>query len=117
MTQQQFQDANTQIQKNINALETFGNNIQWALSNYNGTVTGTQTMSETNPEQTPYESHSHEVGRVNANIVKQNYGNESMPATSIDGQTCTVPQGSHYVSSNITNTGKESNTLTLAFYK
>ena len=122
MTQQQLQDANTQMQKNINAPETFGNGIQWVSSNYNGTVTGTQSMSETNPEQTPYESYSHEVGRVNANIVKQNYGKEPMPATEIGGQTCTVPQGSHYVSSNITNDspnadGVNSNTVTLTFYK
>ena len=122
MTQQQLQDANTQMQKNINAPETFGNGIQWVSSNYNGTVTGTQSMSETNPEQTPYESYSHEVGRVNANIVKQTYGKEPMPATHIGGQTCTAPQGSHYVSSNITNdspsaAGVNSNTVTLTFYK
>lgn len=41
-------------------------------------------MDETDQEQTPYESYSHEVGRVNTNIVKQNYGKESMLATSID---------------------------------
>lgn len=29
MAQQQLQDANTQMQKNINAPETFGNDIQW----------------------------------------------------------------------------------------
>ena len=56
------------------------------VTTFNGfhTVTGTQTMDETDQEQTPYESYSHEVGRVNTNIVKQNYGKESMLATSID---------------------------------
>ena len=117
MTQQQLQDANQAMQKNVNASETFGNDIQWVSSNYNGTVTGTQQSNQTNPEQTPYESYTNTVGRVDGNIVKQMYGKEPMPATSIDGQTCTVPQGSHYVSSNITNTGKEANTLTLTFYK
>ena len=117
MTQQQLQDANQAMQKNINASETFGNGIQWVSSNYNGTVTGTQQSTQTNPEQTPYESYTNTVGRVDGNIVKQMYGKEPMPATSIDGQTCTVPQGSRYVSSNITNTGKEANTLTLTFYK
>ena len=45
MTQQQLNDANTAMQKNINASQTFGNGIQWVSSDYNGEVTGTQPVT------------------------------------------------------------------------
>ena len=122
MTQQQLQDANTQMQKNINAPETFGNGIQWVSSDYKGEVTGTVTpVNATNPEQTPYEPYANTVGRVDANIVKQDYGKQPVAATNMSNGDMKAPQGSHYVSSNITNSdssdGVHTNQVTLTFYK
>ena len=122
MTQQQLQDANTQMQKNINAPETFGNGIQWVSSDYKGEVTGTATpVNATNPEQTPYEPYANTVGRVDANIVKQDYGKQPVAPTNMSNGDMKAPDGSHYVSSNITNSdssdGVHTNQVTLTFYK
>lgn len=122
MTQQQLQDANTQMQKNINAPETFGNGIQWVSSDYKGEVTGTATpVNATNPEQTPYEPYANTVGRVDANIVKQDYGKQPVAPTNMSNGDMKAPQGSHYVSSKITNSdssdGVHTNQVTLTFYK
>ena len=118
MTQQQLQDANTQMQKNINAPETFGNGIQWVSSDYKGEVTGTVTpVNATNPEQTPYEPYANTVGRVDANIVKQDYGKQPVAATNMSNGDMKAPDGSHYVSSNITNGQGTTNKVTLTFYK
>ena len=118
MTQQQLQDANTQMQKNINAPETFGNGIQWVSSDYKGEVTGTVTpVNATNPEQTPYEPYANTVGRVDANIVKQDYGKQPVAPTNMSNGDMKAPDGSHYVSSNITNGQGTTNKVTLTFYK
>lgn len=122
MTQQQLQDANAQMQKDINAPETFGNGIQWVSSDYKGEVTGTQVQGwGTNPEQTPYEPYANTVGRVDANLVKQNYGKQPVAPTNMSSGDMKVPAGSHYVSSNITNSdsadGVHTNEVTLTFYK
>ncbi len=118
MTQQQLQDANTQMQKNINAPETFGNGIQWVSSDYKGEVTGTATpVNATNPEQTPYEPYANTVGRVDANIVEQDYGKQPVAATNMSNGDMKAPDGSHYVSSNITNGQGTTNQVTLTFYK
>lgn len=118
MTQQQLQDANTQMQKNINAPETFGNGIQWVSSDYKGEVTGTQVQGwGTNPEQTPYEPYANTVGRVDANIVKQDYGKQPVAPTNMSNGDMKAPDGSHYVSSNITNSQGTTNSVTLTFYK
>lgn len=118
MTQQQLQDANTQMQKNINAPETFGNGIQWVSSDYKGEVTGTATpVNATNPEQTPYEPYANTVGRVDANIVKQDYGKQPVAPTNMSNGDMKAPDGSHYVSSNITNGQGTTNQVTLTFYK
>ena len=118
MTQQQLQDANTQMQKNINAPETFGNGIQWVSSDYKGEVTGTVTpVNATNPEQTPYEPYANTVGRVDANIVKQDYGKQPVAPTNMSNGDMKAPDGSHYVSSNITNGQGTTNQVTLTFYK
>lgn len=118
MTQQQLQDANTQMQKNINAPETFGNGIQWVSSDYKGEVTGVQSQGlGTNPEQTPYEPYTNTVGRVDANIVKQDYGKQPVAPTNMSNGDMKAPDGSHYVSSNITNGQGTTNQVTLTFYK
>lgn len=118
MTQQQLQDANTQMQKNINAPETFGNGIQWVSSDYKGEVTGVQSQGlGTNPEQTPYEPYANTVGRVDANIVKQDYGKQPVAPTNMSNGDMKAPDGSHYVSSNITNGQGTTNKVTLTFYK
>ena len=118
LTQQQLQDANAQMQKDINAPETFGNGIQWVSSDYKGEVTGTQVQGwGTNPEQTPYEPYANTVGRVDANLVKQNYGKQPVAPTNMSSGDMKVPAGSHYVSSNIANSQGTTNSVTLTFYK
>ena len=118
LTQQQLQDANAQMQKDINAPETFGNGIQWVSSDYKGEVTGTQVQGwGTNPEQTPYEPYANTVGRVDANLVKQNYGKQPVAPTNMSNGDMKVPTGSHYVSSNIVNSQGTTNSVTLTFYK
>src|SRR5699024_9895676 len=118
LTQQQRQDANAQMQKDINAPETCGNGIQWVSSDYKGEVTGTQVQGwGTNPEQTPYEPYANTVGRVDANLVKQNYGKQPVAPTNMSSGNMKVPAGSHYVSSNITNSQGTTNSVTLTFYK
>ena len=118
LTQQQLQDANAQMQKDINAPETFGNGIQWVSSDYKGEVTGTQVQGwGTNPEQTPYEPYANTVGRVDANLVKQNYGKQPVAPTNLSNGDMKVPTGSHYVSSNIANSQGTTNSVTLTFYK
>lgn len=118
LTQQQLQDANDQMQKDINAPETFGNGIQWVSSDYKGEVTGTQVQGwGTNPEQTPYEPYANTVGRVDANLVKQNYGKQPVAPTNLSNGDMKVPTGSHYVSSNIANSQGTTNSVTLTFYK
>lgn len=118
LTQQQLQDANAQMQKDINAPETFGNGIQWVSSDYKGEVTGTQVQGwGTNPEQTPYEPYANTVGRVDANLVKQNYGKQPVAPTNVSNGDMKVPTGSHYVSSKIANSQGTTNSVTLTFYK
>ena len=76
MSQSQLNDANTAMQKNINASQTFGNGIQWVSSDYKGEVTGTQPATVDNPVNTPYESYTNHVGQIEANLDKQMYGSE-----------------------------------------
>ena len=122
MSQSQLNDANTAMQKNINASQTFGNGIQWVSSDYKGEVTGTQPAIVDNPVNTPYESYTNHVGQIDANVVKQMYGSE--PGVNQGDGTYKAPEGSHYVSSNITNAGQtggpdglSANKATLTFYK
>ena len=122
MSQSQLNDANTAMQKNINASQTFGNGIQWVSSDYKGEVTGTQPATVDNPVNTPYESYTNHVGQIDANVVKQMYGSE--PGVNQGDGTYKAPEGSHYVSSNITNAGQtggpdgiSANKVTLTFYK
>lgn len=122
MTQQQLNDANTAMQKNINAPETFGNGIQWVSSDYNGEVTGTQPVTVDNPVNTPYQDYASHAGQIDANVVKQMYGSE--PGVNQGDGTYKAPDGSHYVSSNIANAGQtggpdglSANKVTLTFYK
>lgn len=122
MSQSQLNDANTAMQKNINASQTFGNGIQWVSSDYKGEVTGTQPVTVDNPVNTPYESYTNHAGQIDANVVKQMYGSE--PGVNQGDGTYKAPDGSHYVSSNITNAGQtggadglSANKVTLTFYK
>ena len=122
MSQSQLNDANTAMQKNINASQTFGNGIQWVSSDYKGEVTGTQPVTVDNPVNTPYESYTNHTGQIDANVVKQMYGSE--PGVNQGDGTYKAPDGSHYVSSNITNAGQtggadglSANKVTLTFYK
>lgn len=122
MTQQQLNDANTAMQKNINASQTFGNGIQWVSSDYNGEVTGTQPVTVDNPVNTPYQNYTDHAGQIDANVVKQMYGSE--PGVNQGDGTYKAPDGSHYVSSNIANAGQtggpdglSANKVTLTFYK
>ena len=122
MSQSQLNDANTAMQKNINASQTFGNGIQWVSSDYKGEVTGTQPVTVDNPVNTPYESYTNHAGQIDANAVKQMYGSE--PGVNQGDGTYKAPDGSHYVSSNITNAGQtggpdglSANKVTLTFYK
>lgn len=122
MSQSQLNDANTAMQKNINASQTFGNGIQWVSSDYKGEVTGTQPATVDNPVNTPYENYTNHVGQIDANVVKQMYGSE--PGVNQGDGTYKAPEGSHYVSSNITNAGQtggpdgiSANKVTLTFYK
>ena len=122
MSQSQLNDANTAMQKNINASQTFGNGIQWVSSDYKGEVTGTQPVTVDNPVNTPYESYTNHAGQIDANVVKQMYGSE--PGVNQGDGTYKAPNGSHYVSSNITNAGQtggadglSANKVTLTFYK
>ena len=122
MSQSQLNDANTAMQKNINASQTFGNGIQWVSSDYKGEVTGTQPVTVDNPVNTPYESYTNHAGQIDANVVKQMYGSE--PGVNQGDGTYKAPEGSHYVSSNITNAGQtggadglSANKVTLTFYK
>lgn len=122
MSQSQLNDANTAMQKNINASQTFGNGIQWVSSDYKGEVTGTQPVTVDNPVNTPYESYTNHTGQIDANVVKQMYGSE--PGVNQGDGTYKAPEGSHYVSSNITNAGQtggpdglSANKVTLTFYK
>ena len=122
MSQSQLNDTNTAMQKNINASQTFGNGIQWVSSDYKGEVTGTQPVTVDNPVNTPYESYTNHAGQIDANVVKQMYGSE--PGVNQGDGTYKAPEGSHYVSSNITNAGQtggadglSANKVTLTFYK
>ena len=122
MSQSQLNDANTAMQKNINASQTFGNGIQWVSSNYKGEVVGTQSATVDNPVNTPYENYANHAGQIDANVVKQMYGSE--PGVHVGDGTYKAPEGSHYVSSNITNAGQtggpdgiSANKVTLTFYK
>ena len=122
MSQSQLNDANTAMQKNIDASQTFGNDIQWVSSDYKGEVTGTQPVTVDNPVNTPYESYTNHAGQIDANVVKQMYGSE--PGVNQGDGTYKAPDGSHYVSSNITNAGQtggpdglSANKVTLTFYK
>lgn len=122
MTQQQLNDANTAMQKNINASQTFGNGIQWVSSDYKGEVTGTQPVTVDNPVNTPYQDYASHAGQIDANVVKQMYGSE--PGVNQGDGTYKAPDGSHYVSSNIANAGQtggpdglSANKVTLTFYK
>ena len=122
MSQSQLNDTNTAMQKNINASQTFGNGIQWVSSDYKGEVTGTQPVTVDNPVNTPYESYTNHTGQIDANVVKQMYGSE--PGVNQGDGTYKAPDGSHYVSSNITNAGQtggpdglSANKVTLTFYK
>ena len=122
MSQSQLNNTNTAMQKNINASQTFGNGIQWVSSDYKGEVTGTQPVTVDNPVNTPYESYTNHTGQIDANVVKQMYGSE--PGVNQGDGTYKAPDGSHYVSSNITNAGQtggpdglSANKVTLTFYK
>lgn len=119
MSQQQLDDTNAAMQKNVDASQTFGNGIQWVSSDYQGEVAGTQKITVDNPVNTPYENYTDHAGQIDANVVKQAYS-----GTSPYGVTATTPDGAHYVSSTITNAGQtggadglSANNVNLTFYK
>ena len=119
MSQQQLDDTNATMQKNVDASQTFGNGIQWVSSDYQGEVAGTQKITVDNPVNTPYENYTDHAGQIDANVVKQAYS-----GTSPSGVTATTPDGAHYVSSTITNAGQtggadglSANNVNLTFYK
>ena len=119
MSQQQLDDTNAAMQKNVDASQTFGNGIQWVSSDYQGEVAGTQKITVDNPVNTPYENYTDHAGQIDANVVKQAYS-----GTSPYGVTATIPDGAHYVSSTITNAGQtggadglSANNVNLTFYK
>lgn len=119
MSQQQLDDTNAAMQKNVDASQTFGNGIQWVSSDYQGEVAGTQKITVDNPVNTPYENYTDHAGQIDANVVKQAYS-----GTSPYGVTATIPDGAHYVSSTITNAGQTGgadglsvNNVNLTFYK
>ena len=101
LSQSQLNDANNQMQKNVNASQTFGNDIQWVSSDYKGQVVGTRYVGTDNPVNTPYQNYGNHTGEIIANNVKNAWSSNT--DTSLGGSHQTTPEGAHYVSSNITN--------------
>ncbi|HJD08770.1 MAG TPA: LysM peptidoglycan-binding domain-containing protein [Candidatus Ligilactobacillus faecavium] len=97
----QLNDANNQMQKNVNASQTFGNGIQWVSSDYKGQVVGTRYVGTDNPVNTPYQNYGDHTGEIVANNVKNDWSSNT--DTSLGGSHQTTPEGAHYVSSNMTN--------------
>lgn len=121
MTDQQLQDANQEMQNNIDASKTFGNGIQWVSSDYQGEVTGSQQITVDNPVDTPYENYGQHAGQIDAGVVNSAYGAEGSNTANSIYNTDKAPEGSHYVSSTITNGGQingvNANNVNLTFYK
>lgn len=101
LSQSQLNDANNQMQKNVNASQTFGNGIQWVSSDYKGQVVGTRYVGTDNPVNTPYQNYGDHTGEIIANNVKNDWSSNT--DTSLGGSHQTTPEGAHYVSSNMTN--------------
>lgn len=101
LSQSQLNDANNQMQKNVNASQTFGNGIQWVSSDYKGQVVGTRYVGTDNPVNTPYQNYGNHTGEIIANNVKNAWSSNT--DTSLGGSHQTTPEGAHYVSSNMTN--------------
>ena len=101
MSQQQLTDANTEMQKDVNASQTFGNGIQWVSSDYQGQVVGTRYVGADNPVNTPYENYGNHTGQIIANNVKNDWSNNTNTFYGSSHQT--TPDGARYVSSNMTN--------------
>lgn len=101
LSQSQLNDANNQMQKNVNASQTFGNGIQWVSSDYKGQVVGTRYVGTDNPVNTPYQNYGNHTGEIIANNVKNDWSSNT--DTSLGGSHQTTPEGAHYVSSNMTN--------------
>ena len=101
LSQSQLNDANNQMQKNVNASQTFGNGIQWVSSDYKGQVVGTRYVGTDNPVNTPYQNYGDHTGEIIANNVKNAWSSNT--DTSLGGSHQTTPEGAHYVSSNMTN--------------
>lgn len=127
LSQSQLNDANNQMQKNVNASQTFGNGIQWVSSDYKGQVVGTRYVGTDNPVNTPYQNYGNHTGEIIANNVKNAWSSNT--DTSLGGSHQTTPEGAHYVSSNMTNKpvsqqtpgqgsdGCNQTVATLTFYK
>ena len=127
LSQSQLNDANNQMQKNVNASQTFGNGIQWVSSDYKGQVVGTRYVGTDNPVNTPYQNYGNHTGEIIANNVKNDWSSNT--DTSLGGSHQTTPEGAHYVSSNMTNKpvsqqtpgqgsdGCNQTVATLTFYK
>ena len=127
LSQSQLNDANNQMQKNVNASQTFGNDIQWVSSDYKGQVVGTRYVGTDNPVNTPYQNYGNHTGEIIANNVKNDWSSNT--DTSLGGSHQTTPEGAHYVSSNMTNKpvsqqtpgqgsdGCNQTVATLTFYK
>ena len=127
LSQSQLNDANNQMQKNVNASQTFGNGIQWVSSDYKGQVVGTRYVGTDNPVNTPYQNYGDHTGEIIANNVKNAWSSNT--DTSLGGSHQTTPEGAHYVSSNMTNKpvsqqtpgqgsdGCNQTVATLTFYK
>lgn len=127
LSQSQLNDANNQMQKNVNASQTFGNGIQWVSSDYKGQVVGTRYVGTDNPVNTPYQNYGNHTGEIIANNVKNDWSSNT--DTSLGDSHQTTPEGAHYVSSNMTNKpvsqqtpgqgsdGCNQTVATLTFYK
>ncbi|WP_283580485.1 LysM peptidoglycan-binding domain-containing protein [Ligilactobacillus aviarius] len=127
LSQSQLNDANNQMQKNVNASQTFGNGIQWVSSDYKGQIVGTRYVGTDNPVNTPYQNYGNHTGEIIANNVKNDWSSNT--DTSLGGSHQTTPEGAHYVSSNMTNKpvsqqtpgqgsdGCNQTVATLTFYK
>ena len=127
LSQSQLNDANNQMQKNVNASQTFGNGIQWVSSDYKGQVVGTRYVGTDNPVNTPYQNYGNHTGEIIANNVKNDWSSNT--DTSLGGSHQTTPAGAHYVSSNMANKpvsqqtpgqgsdGCNQTEVTLTFYK
>ena len=95
LSQSQLNDANNQMQKNVNASQTFGNGIQWVSSDYKGQVVGTRYVGADNPVNTPYQNYGNHTGEIIANNVQEAWGTKQ-GGMGVTGYQ-TTPDGAKYV--------------------